>query len=46
MADDLAVLNLTKDHIEVREGTFNHDSWPQGMSEQLDTPRVANLQPD
>ena len=37
MADDLTVLNVTKDHIEVREVTFNHDSWPQGTSREWDT---------
>ena len=37
MADDLTVINLTKDHIEAREVTFNHDSWPQGTSKEWDT---------
>jgi ribonuclease Z len=37
LADDLTVLNVTKDHIEVREVTFNHDSWPQGTSKEWDT---------
>jgi ribonuclease Z len=37
MADDLTVLNVTKDHIEVREVTFNHESWPQGTSKEWDT---------
>lgn len=37
MADDLTVINLTRDHIEVREVTFNHDSWPQGTSKEWDT---------
>jgi len=37
MADDLTVINLRKDHIEVREVTFNHDSWPQGTSKEWDT---------
>lgn len=37
MADDLTVLNVTKDHIEVREVTINHESWPQGTSEDWDT---------
>ena len=42
MADDLTVLNVTKDHIEVREVTFNHESWPMGTSEAWDTaPRSA-----
>lgn len=37
MANDLTVLNVTEDHIEVREVTFNHDSWPQGTSVEWDT---------
>jgi ribonuclease Z len=37
MADDLTVLNVTKDHIEVREVTFNHEAWPQGTSKEWDT---------
>jgi ribonuclease Z len=37
MSDDLTVLNVTKDHIEVREVTFNHDSWPMGTSKEWDT---------
>ena len=37
MADDLTVINLKKDHIEVREATFNHDAWPQGTSKAWDT---------
>jgi ribonuclease Z len=37
MVDDLTVLNVTKDHIEVREVTFNHDSWPQGTSKEWAT---------
>ena len=37
MADDLTVLNVTKDHIEVREVTFNHESWPMGTSKEWDT---------
>jgi ribonuclease Z len=37
MAHDLTVLNVTKDHIEVREVTFNHESWPQGTSKEFDT---------
>ncbi|UCC15110.1 MAG: MBL fold metallo-hydrolase, partial [Gammaproteobacteria bacterium] len=37
MADDLTVINVTKDHIEVREATINHDSWPQGTSTEWDT---------
>ena len=42
MSDDLTVINVTKDHIEVREVTFNHESWPQGTSRAWDTaPRGA-----
>ena len=37
MSDDLTVINVTKDHIEVREITFNHESWPQGTSKEWDT---------
>ena len=37
LADDLTVLNVTKDHIEVREVTFNHESWPMGTSKEWDT---------
>lgn len=37
MVDDLTVINVTKDHIAVREVTFNHESWPQGTSKEWDT---------
>ena len=37
MSDDLTVINVTKNHIEVREVTFNHESWPQGTSHAWDT---------
>lgn len=37
MSDDLTVINVTKDHIEVREVTFNHESWPMGTSKEWDT---------
>ena len=37
MADDLTVINLKKDHIEVREVTFNHEAWAQGTSKEWDT---------
>ncbi len=37
LADDLTVINVTKDHIEVREATINHDAWPQGTSKEWDT---------
>ena len=50
MADDLTVINVTKDHIEVREASINHDSWPQGTSKEWDTaPRgepATNLMSD
>jgi ribonuclease Z len=37
MSDDLTVLNVTKDHIEVREVTFNHEAWPMGTGKEWDT---------
>ncbi|NOR43597.1 MAG: MBL fold metallo-hydrolase [Gammaproteobacteria bacterium] len=37
MADDLTVINLTKEHIEVREVSFNHEAWAQGTSKEWDT---------
>jgi ribonuclease Z len=37
LAADMTILNVTKDHIEVREVTFNHESWPQGTSKEWDT---------
>ncbi len=37
MADDLTIFNVTKDHIEVREVTFNHESWPMGTINEWDT---------
>ena len=37
MAADMTVINVTKDHIEVREVTFNHEAWPQGTSHEWDT---------
>ncbi|WIY25052.1 guanitoxin biosynthesis MBL fold metallo-hydrolase GntH [Parasedimentitalea psychrophila] len=37
LADDLTVINLTKDHIEVREAVINHEAWPQGTSIEWDT---------
>lgn len=37
MADDLTVINVTPDHIEVREATFNEESWPQGTGKEWDT---------
>ncbi len=42
MAADLTVINATKDHIEVREVSFNHEAWAQGTSKEWDTaPRGA-----
>ena len=37
MSDDLTVINVKPDHMEVREVTFNHESWPQGTSVEWDT---------
>lgn len=37
MADDLTVINVTTEHMEVREVTFNQHSWPQGTSVEWDT---------
>lgn len=37
MAADMTVINVTKDNIEVREVTFNHEAWPQGTSTEWDT---------
>jgi ribonuclease Z len=37
MSDDLTVINVTADHIEVREASINHDAWPQGTSKAWDT---------
>jgi len=37
MAADLTVINVKKDHIEVREVTFNHEAWAQGTSKEWDT---------
>lgn len=37
MADDLTVINVTKDHMEVREATINHEAWAQGTSNEWDT---------
>lgn len=37
MAADLTVINVTKDHIEVREVTINHEAWAQGTSKEWDT---------
>lgn len=37
MANDLTVINVTKDHIEVREASVDHESWGQGTSKEWDT---------
>ncbi len=37
MAADLTVINVKKDHIEVREVSFNHEAWAQGTSKEWDT---------
>ena len=37
MANDLTVINVTKDHMEVREATINHEAWAQGTSNEWDT---------
>ena len=37
VATDLTVINATKEYIEVREVTFNHESWAKGTSEVGDT---------
>jgi len=37
MADDLTVWNVTKDHIETREVSFNEAAWAQGTSTEWDT---------
>lgn len=42
MAADLTVINVTKDNIEVREISVNHEAWAQGTSKEWDTaPRSA-----
>ena len=37
MAADLTVINVTKDHMEVREVTINPEAWAQGTSREWDT---------
>ncbi len=37
LAADMTVINLTKDHIEVREVTYNEEAWFQGTSREWDT---------
>lgn len=37
MANDLTVINVTKEHIEVREASVNHEAWAQGTSVEWDT---------
>ncbi len=36
LAADLTVINVTKDHIDVREVTINHEAWAQGTSKEWD----------
>ncbi len=36
MANDLTVINVTKEHIEVREASINHEAWGQGTSKAWD----------
>ena len=33
----MTVFNVTKDHIEVREVSFDHEAWAQGTSTEWDT---------
>ncbi len=37
MSADMTVWNITKDKIETRDVSFNHDSWPQGTNTEWDT---------
>ena len=37
MAADMTIINLTREHIEVREVTYNHEAWFQGTSREWDT---------
>jgi ribonuclease Z len=37
MSADLTVFNVTKDHIEAREVTVNHEAWAQGTNKEWDT---------
>ncbi len=37
MAADMTIFNVTKDNIEVREVSFNHEAWAQGTSTEWDT---------
>ena len=37
MAADMTVFNVTKENIEVREVSFNHEAWAQGTSTEWDT---------
>jgi ribonuclease Z len=43
MAADMTVFNVTKDHIEVREVTYNHEAWSQGTSREWDTAHRGEL---
>ena len=33
----MTVWNITKDKIETRDVSFNHDAWPQGTNTEWDT---------
>ena len=50
MAADMTVFNVTKDNIEVREVSYDHEAWGQGTSREWDTaPRgepATNLMSD
>ena len=37
MAADLTVINVKKDHMEVREVSIDHEAWAQGTSKEWDT---------
>jgi ribonuclease Z len=37
LAADMTVINVTKDHMKVREVTFNEEAWAQGTSREWDT---------
>ncbi len=47
LANDLTVFNVTKKHIEVREATVDHSSWPVLASKAYNTapraPRATGL---
>jgi len=43
MAADMTVFNVTKDNIEVREVSFDHEAWGQGTSREWDTAPRSKL---